>query len=121
MTVCKVKTGWNNVRLFFLRFRMMMASFKRFSSEPTQDGGQKIYLDMDGVLADFVGRLDQLLPNWQSQGESERWGLICSQGDFWATLDWLPEGKKLWDHVKRLDNVHILSAYSTRNDPASKL
>lgn len=77
----------------------------------------KIFCDMDGVLVDFEkGYLD--LTGIDLKGEHmdgpRFWDPINRKGyDFWINLDWMPDGKLLWDSIRPY-NPTILSAPSSR-------
>jgi len=76
-----------------------------------------IYLDLDGVLCDFIkGASDATdLPirdheDWEKVKDTQ-WKMIADIGkDFWAKLNWTSDGKKLWDYVKQF-RPNILSAF----------
>ena len=88
----------------------------------------KIYLDMDGVLADFVGGSLKIhgkeLPpkevrwNFMDQvgfngGGDMRFWEPLSNPDFWANLDVLPDGQRLYEMLARnmgAENIGILSS-----------
>jgi hypothetical protein len=82
------------------------------------------YLDLDGVLVNFVkGALalhDRFLPMSQVRwGFNDQLGIpwkefIAPMGhDFWAGLEWTPEGKKFLGHVENIfspENLVLLSS-----------
>lgn len=87
-----------------------MKSFKQFLQERAS---YKVYCDMDGVLVDFLGGVMKELDisNIPSQDELDNF-LSTLQGSsktFWSELEWMSDGKKLWDTLKDL-NTEILSA-----------
>ena len=80
--------------------------------------GQKtrIYCDMDGVLADFMGAAKKATGMTFKQSESEKhWDVIRKTPKFWSDMPWMPGGRQLWSYIRRHD-PHILSAYSP-SDP----
>ena len=87
-----------------------MKSFKQFLQERAS---YKVYCDMDGVLVDFLGGVMKELDisNIPSQDEIDNF-LSTLQGSsktFWSELEWMSDGKKLWDTLKDL-NTEILTA-----------
>jgi len=92
-----------------------MKSFKQFLAEEEKKSYQ-IYCDMDGVLVDFIGGVMEELnisrePN-QKELDTFLSTLAGSSKEFWSELDWMPDGRKLWDTLKDL-NTEILSACPT--------
>ena len=77
---------------------------------------KKIYLDMDGVLADFQKRYKELF-GVEAAGEdrdrknfSKNWKEFIRTDQF-ATLDWFPGGEDLYNFVRKLPvSVEILSS-----------
>lgn len=75
-----------------------------------KESGYTLYLDMDGVLTDFIGRYveyggDRFVEN---EGVKLDWSLTNTI-DFWSKMEWTKNGKYLWNSVKRLDPI-ILSS-----------
>jgi hypothetical protein len=74
----------------------------------------RIYLDMDGVLFDFVKALESTtkmsIKQWMKLDRKKRWDPVIANKTFWSNGPWLSEGKKLFNYVKKY-NPHILSAY----------
>lgn len=83
-----------------------------------------LYCDMDGVLCDFEKRFEDLTglsPNAfrDKHGLDEFWKLIDDDGvRFWVGMDWMPDGKQLWDYIK--PNVYSLLS-SPSFDNSSRL
>jgi len=74
-----------------------------------------IYCDMDQVLCDFIGGAEKVIGMPFPQADKdERWEKIKQTKDFWATLDWMPNAKKLYQFISRYD-TKILSATSDRD------
>lgn len=81
----------------------------------------RIFCDLDGVLVDFDrGFLDlpknteRLTPKEyeKAHGKDAIWPLIDELGEsFWANLQWMKDGRELWDYIKRYDPI-ILSSPS---------
>ena len=88
-----------------------------------------IFCDMDGVLVDFDEGYKELTgvttQHADSQGKNEFWSLFRNslkekdipERSYWANLDWMSDGKQLWDYIKGY-NPYILTAPSM--DPGSK-
>lgn len=67
----------------------------------------KIFLDMDGVLTDWdeavrqLGHGEALRENAPERDRAEMYRAINNAGtDFWANIEWTPDGKRLWEIVK---------------------
>jgi len=64
----------------------------------------RLYIGMDGVLCDFVGAAEAVLgmsiADFRAlHGEQLMWLKLERTPDFYETLPWLDEGRKLWDVV----------------------
>lgn len=76
-----------------------------------------LYVDMDGVLCDFLKSASEVTPfNLKSSEDfaevwQESWELIAKEGSsFWATLPWTKDGKELWNFISEY-KPNILSAH----------
>jgi hypothetical protein len=86
-----------------------------------------IFSDMDGVLVDFDKGYKDLTglstKQANSQGKNEFWKLFrdsliekdIPERSYWANLDWMPDGKQLWDYIKEY-NPYVLTAPSVNFD-----
>ena len=74
-----------------------------------------IFCDMDGVIVDFERGYYELTGKHTSQvldGSNEFWKPLEDEGAlFWATLPRMPDGKQLWDYIKKY-KPYILTAPS---------
>lgn len=79
-----------------------------------------IYLDMDGVLADFEGlAADVFGPNWKAEIQSPNWGRFGDRPDWFAILPVMPYAKELFETAALLvgiNNVRILTALPNRSE-----
>jgi len=67
-----------------------------------------LFIDMDGVLTDFrKAFLSKTGKHIESVNDF--WNYLKDDEDFWANMEWLPEGKRMWDSVKHLSPT-ILSS-----------
>lgn len=76
----------------------------------------KIYVDMDGVLVDFDGGYEELTGMTTQEADAKGpeffWKPISKAGaKWWITLKWMPDGKQLWNYVKKY-TPELLSAPS---------
>ncbi len=64
---------------------------------------RRLFVDLDGTLADFDGRYEQLFglrPNRAEPEPPDLWSNIGGVPNFFATLDPLPDAFELWEGVK---------------------
>jgi len=93
-------------------------------------GEYKVYVDMDGVLVDFVKGYETLTDTTLGapkvgKERSEFWKQFkvslnqkgITERDFWGNLNWLSDGKQLWNYVTP-HSPTILSSPTT--SPESK-
>lgn len=80
----------------------------------------KLYIDLDGVLCDLAKAIGDLTdvkikPGVFTHLGTDVWNKINDAGsDFWAQLDWMPDGRDLWNEIKGHDII-ILSSPSRHN------
>ena len=79
-----------------------------------EDYKRIVYVDMDGVLANFAGGFYELTKmNSDNVSDEELWARINAYGKvrFFSELTWMPGGKEMWNFiVQNFLNVKILSA-----------
>lgn len=68
----------------------------------------KLFLDLDGVLVDFdrgvraiFGRNPDQIP------ERQMWAALAHTRGFYAQLDWMPDGRDLWEAVRGVGPVIV--------------
>jgi len=92
----------------------------RLREEETQ---YTIYCDMDSVLVDFDRGYQELTGMTTQQADASGveafWDPLTKAGaKFWITLNWMSDGKQLWDYIKKYNPI-LLSAPS--REESSKL
>lgn len=61
----------------------------------------KLYLDLDGVLADFEKGVKNVTGKYPGELPiSYMWKQLAKHGDFYYSLDWMPDGQELWAFMK---------------------
>ena len=79
----------------------------------------KIYVDMDGVLTDFVAQLAPFGYDGDNWPDDKLWPTVKSIPNFWRDMPWLTGGKILWRTIMKLKPT-ILTA-PARDDPSCKM
>jgi len=80
----------------------------------------KIFVDMDGVVADFVEGIKKIIPDYddsrygkEPKYRSMMWAAVKKHtkegGELWYDLPMMPDGQKLWDYVE-VHDPEILTA-----------
>jgi len=61
----------------------------------------KLFIDLDGVLADFEkGVLEATGKEIGELSPKRMWPILAKTPGFYAKLKWMADGKELWDYVK---------------------
>jgi hypothetical protein len=66
--------------------------------------GFRLFVDLDGVLADFdsgVLSLTGMLPHEQSP--AQMWSALARADRFYERLDWMSDGHQLWESLRHLN------------------
>lgn len=64
----------------------------------------KLFVDLDGVLCDFEARVFEIFGRKPKEIPlKEMWGRLARTENFYGELDWMPDGKALWNGVKDLE------------------
>ena len=79
----------------------------------------KIYVDLDGVLADFSGYLLTQGLDVEEATPKEMWKKVNSIPDFYLNLPWDKYGKILWSFVKPY-NPTILTGLATSTENSTE-
>jgi len=89
--------------------------------EVTEKQEYKIFLDLDGVMADFIKGIKKIVPDYsEADYESDpkyrkqMWDVIkeysANGGKLWGELDLMPDAMVLWDYISSSDGLEILTA-----------
>jgi hypothetical protein len=76
----------------------------------------KIYLDIDGVLADFRGQCEKFDC---IKGTTVNWDIVHANGtEFWENIEWIEESKKFFSWLKKLcaeENIELYTLTAVRS------
>ena len=76
----------------------------------------QIYIDLDGVLADFDSGVAGFKEN-----DDVMWSFVKSKGaSFWEDLSFLNNSKELWEHIKPLQPI-VLSAHPKASEVGEQM
>jgi hypothetical protein len=73
-----------------------------------KEGSYRLFLDMDGVLTNWEKQYKKFGGKPYQTSEDIDWG-VTKSFEFWATMEWLPGGKELWETLAPLRPI-ILSS-----------
>ena len=80
-----------------------------------------IFVDLDGTLCDFDKKVKELTGKLPSElPKKELWKAVYSIPDFFESLEWLPDGKQLWNAVKQYHPTILTGLPSSKNGKAQK-
>lgn len=104
-----------------------MKTFREFLREVpepeffgAEDNKAQTYVDLDGVLADFVSAAEKVLGRkviitaGAKKLNNADWRAIRADEDFWIAMPFLRSGRKLWSHIRK-QRPFILSALPVSN------
>lgn len=79
-------------------------------AQPATTPHPQLFLDCDGVLADFDTAAEQVfgMPSRQAEqrlGPKQFWRKLRNHDDFYASLPLLPDARKLFEAVKHLNPI----------------
>ena len=82
----------------------------------TVDGAPKIWMDLDGVLADFDRRVELLTGKKPTNlSKKEMWKAIMDDSHFFLKLEWINAATPLWNLIKKYDHA-VLTGLPSRSE-----
>jgi len=95
--------------------------------EQTQPKMAELYVDMDQVLVNFLAGAKKVLGKdftdkayWMKPGSGDKKKMLTQKApNLFRDLNWMPDGKELWNFLKR-HTPNILSAHPTEWMPNAK-
>ena len=79
-----------------------------------------LFLDLDGVLADFEGGIKRVTGKYPDQlSPSAMWRSAYRAPDFFARLEWMSDGRELWEATRHL-NPTVLTGLPQSGDWAAR-
>lgn len=75
----------------------------------------KLFVDLDGVLADFDQHHENLFGR-RPDGHDADWEKITKHGFFYATMPLMKDARELWDYLKRYEPIILTGVPSSDGD-----
>lgn len=101
--------------IYFWSVCLVFIGCKKRSSEDLEESaltgtkGKVLYVDMDGVLSDFIGEYKARAKD-DFESHDKNWQKINKWGeDFWSEMRWMPDGKKLWHQLEKYQPIILTS------------
>jgi hypothetical protein len=69
-----------------------------------------MFLDLDGVFADFERRVFEISGRYPHQFDRGMWKVIMADREFFAKLEFMPGAEILWEYTKQYNPVFLTGA-----------
>jgi 5'(3')-deoxyribonucleotidase len=70
----------------------------------------ELFLDLDGVFADFNKRVFKLSGSWPHELGKGLWKVVMADKEFFASLEMMPNAEHLWEYAKQYNPVFLTGA-----------
>lgn len=79
------------------------------------DREYQLYVDLDGVLADFEGGFfDAYGVNTNAYTDNDMWPMVYKIPNFFYKLDFIPSGQRLWSVIKKYKPIILTGLPSSK-------
>jgi 5'(3')-deoxyribonucleotidase len=68
------------------------------------------YLDLDGVFADFEGRVFKLSGKHPHELGKGLWKIVMADKQFFGSLEFMPDAEHLWTYTKQFNPIFLTGA-----------